>query len=91
MGCNHLPAKKYCEGDGDKHPWWKACCHWVEEAKACEAKGSNPCSHAEKVRSAEDGMCRCNAGKVWNIETSVCDCADKAAVKNPKTFVLETI
>merc|ERR1740130_2582620 len=33
------PAKKYCDGDGDKYPWWKKCCHWTSDG-TCAAKAT---------------------------------------------------
>ena len=26
---NGAPSQTYCNGDGERFPWWKECCEWT--------------------------------------------------------------
>ena len=34
---NGDPSQTYCNGDGERFPWWKECCQWTGER--CAPKG----------------------------------------------------
>jgi len=67
---NGSPAKKYCDGQDGKYPWWAACCEWT--GSKCIPTSTEDATSEDETTSEEEEIPDNRCGPLF--QDSVCDC-----------------